>query len=195
MEIWKEIEGYEGRYQISNMGRVKSLQYHRGQKEKIMKPRTVTKNNGRQMYSYVMLSKDCHIKCCKIHRLVAEYFVANSDPENKIYVNHKDGNKHNNYYENLEWVTPLENNLHAYRVLKKHPAKAFKHDKSWCAKKVEQWYISEDGYEYHIATYCSAAMAAEINNLCQPAITQCCKNNPKYGQCGGYVWRYAKEDK
>lgn len=193
MEEWKDIKGYEGKYQISNTGEVKSLKYHRGQKEKLLKQRAVIKSNGRQRYNYVMLSKDNHIKCVHIHRLVAEYFVPNDAPETKIYVNHKDGNKQNNHYSNLEWVTPLENNMHAYHILGKHPMKGFKYDKSKNARKVEQWYLSEEGYKYHIATYCNITAAAKINGLHATTITQCCRNNPDYQQCGGYIWRYAEE--
>lgn len=191
MEIWKDINGYEGKYQISNTGKVKSLQYHRGRDARILKPRCATRR-GSQLYYYVMLSKDNKVKCAKIHRLVAEYFVPNPEAETKVYVNHKDGNKHNNHYTNLEWVTPLENNLHAYRVLGKHPCRAYKHDRSWSARKVEQWIISEEGYEYHIATYASSRIAAEINKLHQTSIIQCCKKNPQYGHCGGYIWKYAE---
>jgi hypothetical protein len=193
MEIWKDIKGYEGKYQISNTGKVKSLQYHRGREARILKTRYTTRKGSHQYY-YVMLSKDNKVKCGKIHRLVAEYFVPNPEPETKVYVNHKDGNKHNNHYTNLEWVTPLENNLHAYRVLGKCAAKSFRYDKSWSSKKVEQWWVSEEGYEYHIATYASAKVAAEINKLHATGITQCCKKNPKHGQCGGYVWKYAVQE-
>ena len=192
-EIWKDIKGYEGKYQISNTGNVKSLHYHRGNKEKILAPRCVTKNNGEQLYYYVMLSKNNHVKCCKIHRLVAEHFVPN--PQNKPYVNHKDGNKHNNNANNLEWVTPLENNLHAYHVLKKHPMKGYKYDKNKTSRKVEQWYVAENGYKYHIATYANIKAASIINNLHATSISQCCKGNSLYGQVGGYIWQYAEEQK
>ena len=115
IEIWKDIKGYEGKYQISNSGKVKSINYHRGNSSRLLIPRCSTKN-GNELYLYVVLCKNSKVHTYKIHRLVAEYFVPNVD--NKPYVNHKDGNKHNNNVENLEWVTPLENNLHMYKVLK-----------------------------------------------------------------------------
>lgn len=108
-EIWKTIQGYENRYEVSNLGRVKSLEridrYNRKIEEKILAPR---KHTGG--YLRVQLSK----KDFYIHRLVAEAFIPN--PENKSQVNHIDGNKRNNRVDNLEWNTPLENNLHAIRT-------------------------------------------------------------------------------
>lgn len=185
IELWQDIKGFNGKYQISNTGKVKSVNYHRGQTARILKPRSA-KVRGMKSYLYVMLSKDNHVKCCKIHRLVAEYFVPN--PLKKPYVNHIDGNKHNNNANNLEWVTPLENNLHAYRVLNKHPMKGFKFDKNKNSKSVAQFFV-ENGYKYHIATYCNAKTAATINNLCAKSISSCCLG--KYKSAGGYVWRYA----
>lgn len=183
VEVWRDIKGYEGKYQVSNLGRVKSLHYNRSDKEKVLLPRTKTR------YQYVVLSKNNKVAHKYIHRLVAEYFVPN--PDNKPYVNHKDGNKHNNNAENLEWMTPLENNLHAYHVLGKHPMHGFKFDKSKNSKPVEQWYVSEEGYKYKLATYANISIAAIINNLHSTSIVQCCKGNSWYGQVGGYIWRYA----
>lgn len=192
MEEWKDIEGYEGRYQISNTGKVKSLNYHRGQKEQLLKQRSA-KRHGNKRYAYVMLSKNNHIKCVYVHRMVAKYFVPNIAPETAIYVNHKDGDKLNNHYTNLEWVTPAENNMHAYHVLGKHSMRGFKYDKNKKSKKVEQWYISEEGYKYHIATYCNAEIAAKINNLDKRSIASCCQRKKNYNQSGGYQWRYVQE--
>lgn len=99
-ELWKNIKGYEGLYQISSLGRVKSFY-----KNKILKPR-VKENN----YLIVSLYKEGKDKKFYIHRLVAEAFIPNTD--NKEYVNHKDFNKSNNSVENLEWVTRSENFRH-----------------------------------------------------------------------------------
>lgn len=191
-EIWKDIKGYEGKYQISNTGKVKSLHYKKSTavNERILKQRAYKRRNER-MYYYVVLSKDNIQHTFYVHRMVAEYFVPN--PQVKPYVNHKDGNKHNNNACNLEWVTPLENNLHAYHVLKKHPMKGYKYDRNKTSRKVEQWYLAENGYEYHIATYANIKAASLINNLHAPSISQCCKGNSLYGQVGGYIWRYVDE--
>lgn len=94
-EIWKDIEGYEGCYQVSNLGRVKSLMYG---KEKILKAQVVT--NG---YLAVSLCKEGKIKKHTIHRLVAKAFIEN--PDNLPQVNHRDENKTNNTIQNLEWCS------------------------------------------------------------------------------------------
>ena len=105
MEEWKDIIGYEGIYQISNKGRVKSLNRidSRGHKvnEKILRP------GKRNNYLHVRLCKDGKFKDYKIHRLVAQAFLPN--PDNLPVVNHKDENKLNNNVENLEWCTQKYN--------------------------------------------------------------------------------------
>lgn len=121
MEKWKNIKNYEGFYQVSNCGKVKSLK------------RTVTAINGEcrsfneRMLTlhkskpterhpviryHVELWKDNKRKVASIHRLVSEHFVPN--PQGKPQVNHIDGDPSNNHYENLEWVTNSENMKHAY---------------------------------------------------------------------------------
>lgn len=187
-EIWKDIVGYEGKYQISNLGNVKSIYYKKKTNKKDPHILVGNKYKGRNPYRYVNLSKYGKIKSVKIHRLVAEYFIPN--PENKPYVNHKDGDKGNNRVDNLEWVTPLENNLHAYYVLGKHPMKGFKFDKNKNSKRVNQYYVSKEGYKYHIATYCNVKAAGMINNLCPRSISCCCQKNKNYQQVGGYIWEY-----
>lgn len=95
MEIYKDIEGYEQLYQISNYGNVKSLKYN---KEKILKPAKL--KNG---YLQVTLCKEEKRKQHYIHRLVGEAFIDN--PNNYKQVNHKDENPANNNVSNLEWCT------------------------------------------------------------------------------------------
>ena len=103
-EVWKDIKGYEGLYQVSNLGRIKSLEREvwNGYKvflksEKILKP----KSNSKDGYLRIALSKNGKVKDKLIHRLVAEEFIPN--PNNLPQVNHKDENKNNNYVTNLEW--------------------------------------------------------------------------------------------
>lgn len=123
IEEWRDVVGYEGSYQVSNMGRIKGLtrktkgrsrndnEFTRMLPSKIMKP----KRGGNTDYWYIALCKDGGIKYRSIHRLVAIAFIEN--PENKAEVNHKDGNKKNNLVDNLEWMTRSENLKHRYRIL------------------------------------------------------------------------------
>lgn len=120
-EVWKDIKGYEGLYQISNLGRIKSLYGWNGrrylEREKILKP--TTKNDERSTYprAIIKLTKNKKSKDYKVHRLVAQTFIPN--PKNKPQVNHIDGNPLNNRVENLEWCTDRENKIHAYKYLRK----------------------------------------------------------------------------
>ena len=98
-EIWKDIRGYEGKYQVSNIGNVRSLNY-RGVKGKVKRLKTECNNCG---YILVFLYKECKPKGYSVHRLVAEAFIPN--PNNLPQVNHKDENKANNCVWNLEWCT------------------------------------------------------------------------------------------
>lgn len=122
-EIWKDIEGYEGLYQVSNLGRIKSLpKFHRTNKnyssigylskEKILKNAC---DNAGKGYLYVNLGRNGRIK---VHRAVAMAFIPN--PNNYKEVNHIDGNPKNNNANNLEWVTHQENCLHYTYKLGQH---------------------------------------------------------------------------
>ena len=97
-EIWKDIEGYEGLYQVSNKRNVKSLNYRRTGRERIIKPRK--DKNG---YLRVVLCKDGECKTYLVHRLAASAFIPN--PKELSQVNHRDENKQNNCTENLEWCS------------------------------------------------------------------------------------------
>lgn len=107
MEVYKPIKGYEGLYEISNTGNVRSIRNN-----KILKPNT--DKNG---YLYVVFSVQQKRKTLKIHRLVADAFIKN--PENKATVDHKNTNKKDNRVENLKWATNFEqsHNPKTYKTL------------------------------------------------------------------------------
>lgn len=111
---WKPIKEYEGLYEVSDKGQVRSLP-RKDNKGAIHKGRVLRTRNTRNSgdgYWAVMLSKDGIEKQITVHRLVASAFCSN--PENKSDINHRDGNKKNNEASNLEWVTKSENVRHAY---------------------------------------------------------------------------------
>lgn len=116
-ELWKPIEGYED-YEISSLGRVKSLARltttgNRSVPERIRTP------NIMKGYHCIALRKDKKIKVFRIHRLVMEHF-GEKQPSEDYQVNHIDGDKSNNRIDNLEWVTPRENTLHAINTGLRH---------------------------------------------------------------------------
>lgn len=122
MEVLKPIEGYED-YEISNYGYVWSLNYRRlGIKEKL------TGQTDKDGYKTVLINKKGVRKVLKVHRLVAKAFIPN--PENKPQVNHKNGNKENNNYTNLEWVTGSENVLHNFHTLGRVNVRGSEHKNS-----------------------------------------------------------------
>lgn len=105
-EVWKPIKRYDGKYDISNFGRVRSFKT-RNRKPKILKQ--YKEANGYMRLGVSHNAKRDHIS---VHREVGIYFIPN--PDNKPNINHKDGNRENNHYSNIEWCTQSENIQHAY---------------------------------------------------------------------------------
>lgn len=119
IESWKDIKGYEGMYQVSNLGRVKSCirVVNAGANcnhDKSTIPERILKVNHSGKYCQVILSKNGKVKAKTVHRLVAEAFIPNVN--NFPCINHRDENKHNNRVDNLEWCTYKYNNEYNHRV-------------------------------------------------------------------------------
>jgi len=189
-EIWKDIHGYEGVYMISNIGRVKSLERNvkfgnqiRTIKENIRKNKK--KSNG---YLFIQLFTNHKDRCCYIHRLVAMSFC--DGYFKKADVNHKDGNKSNNVYTNLEWCTRSENIIHSVKVLgnKLGPRKGGIHYNS-----IPIIQFDKDG---KFIKYWNSASDASIIGINESNIRACLYGTCKHGKritAGGFKWKYAKE--
>lgn len=187
-EIWKDIKEYEGLYQVSNFGRVKSLlgtKMVHGKliyinREKIL---SQTINEKKKPYLRIGLNKKGKRKSFLVHRLVAEAFIPNL--QNKPQVNHKDGDKSNNCVENLEWCTNLENKMHA--VQNNLTARLYEEKNPHCTK-INQYNL--DGIL--IKQWECIKTASKKLNISASSISNCCRNINK--TAGQFIWRYANEN-
>jgi hypothetical protein len=177
IEIWKDIVGYEGLYQVSNFGQVKSLNYNHTGEEKILKP---GKNN--KGYLFVNLCKNGKVKHFLIHRLVATMFIENF--LNKPYINHIDCNPKNNNVDNLEWVTQQENIQYASKLGRLQIAEL--------GKKNNKPLIAINLTTKKETYFNSQTEAAKQLNLCPQSINYVLKNKTK--KTGNYTFKYAEED-
>lgn len=118
MEIWKDIKNYEGFYQVSNLGRIKRLnKWDVNKKCYVKEDRFIKPTDNGHGYKIVTLKKEGKRKNFYVHRLVAEYFIAN--PNRYSIVNHIDYDKNNNVYTNLEWCTQAQNVHHSVVNMRK----------------------------------------------------------------------------
>lgn len=176
-EEWKPIDGYEGLYEISNLGRVKSLKYN---KEKILKP---GKARG---YLRVCLCRNGKSKMLSVHRLVAEAFIPN--PKRLPEINHKDEDKTNNVVGNLEFCSRRYNANYGTKIERQtasqrnHPAKS---------KAVEASKFSDFRT---IELFFASTMEADRNGYCNQAVSACCRgcfNREGNNKYKGLYWRFA----
>lgn len=168
-EVWRDIKDYEGLYQVSNMGRIKSLERKNKYKQN---KEIIMKNLFDGNYIFIRLSKNSKKKNCLVHRLVAEAFLEKD--YKKEYVNHKNGIKTDNRVENLEWVTASENVIHAIKnKLKRLPNKKI---------------IQIDENNKIIKYWDSIKEASETLCINRSNIGACCRNERE--RAGTYKWKY-----
>jgi hypothetical protein len=184
-EKWMNIPNYEGSYQVSSLGRVKSLERYRkgnGQsfilvKESILKPKL-------NKYGYLTQALSSHgkLKHIPIHKLVAICFLENNNIEKHNQINHIDGNKSNNNPENLEWCDAKHNTQEALRLGLRCVGKGYR-------PRVDSKRISQFHDGIYIKTYESLSESVKATSLSRSAINNCLNNRSK--SCGGYFWKYA----
>lgn len=182
-EIWKDVPEYEGLYQVSTYGNVKSLDRYvrsRWGTKKPVKGHLLKAEKTIHGYLQVSLCKPgLSRKRYKVHRLVAMAFIPN--PQNLPQVNHKDEDKTNNRLDNLEWCDGFYNQRYGTCSERKH-IKLINHPLK--SIKVEQ--LTKDGE--HIDYYPSAKEAARQTGICQGNISCVCCG--RHSLAGGYKWKY-----
>ena len=166
-EIWKDVIGFEGIYQVSNMGNVRSVCFHSTDKIQNMK-----RNKTKFGYLRVQLSKNGKIKHCSVHRLVAEAFLPN--PMNLPQVNHKNEQKDDNQVTNLEWCTAKYNVNYGTAIQRIKQAQS---------NPIEQFTL--DGVFVRRWNSINEAMRGGFNG---GGICQCLKG--RYKTSGGFLWKY-----
>ena len=173
-EIWKDIDGYEGLYQVSNLGRVRSFNFSKkkyGSTNHLLKIYYMKNDYG----IVTLYNGPNNKKKILVHRIVANAFIPN--PNNYTIINHKDENKRNNRSSNLEWCTYLQNNTYGTAKLRTSISKSHT---------IQQ--LTIEGIL--LAEYQSAKIASELLNINKKSIEACCFG--KKSVYSGYKWRYKK---
>lgn len=184
-EEWKAVPGFCGRYEVSNLGRVRS--YSNGRHGNRAESVVMVPKNRPGGYSQVHLYKPKgggKQHTVMIHRLVADLFVSN--PDGKTVVNHKDGNKTNNAADNLEWVTSSENTFHAVRSGLMKPSQR---QKEVTSERCSIPVVMFDRDMIELARFRSATQASVKTGADISAIIKCCRGKLKSTK--GYKWKYA----
>jgi len=185
-EIWKAIEGYEGLYEVSNLGRVRSLgrtimrRTRWGSvKPYTVKPRVIKfKIAAYGRLQYHLYSLDGVVKPFSAHRLVAKHFVPN--PDNLPEINHKDENPKNNRADNLEWVTHIENCNYGTR-----------NERSKAKRSMPVQQLEADGNI--VAEYPSIIEASRATGIQRTQIRGCVHQRKDFKTAGGYRWKFKEQ--
>jgi hypothetical protein len=183
MEKWIDIINYEGLYQVSNTGNIKSLGNGnstdtRTKQHRILK--TVVKRNG---YEQVKLCKDGSSRHFIVHRLVGIHFIDN--PNNLREINHIDGNKLNNHISNLEWISSSDNQKHSFKIGLQIPLRGNECKQS---KPVNQY----DLIGNFIKKWESINQVYRELGFNTYGIIKCCKKEKRYKTAYGYKWEYSE---
>lgn len=193
-ERWYDVKGYEGLYQYSNLGNIRSLDRYvkgRGNTIQFKKGEILTPDVGRTGYLRVTLFKDGKRNRQLVHRIVALNHIPNPDPIKNTEVEHKDTHRDNNCIWNLEWVDHIKNSGNP--KTREHISKALNGKPKYVplnatsSKPVNQY--TKDGK--YITSYPSATEASRITGIGNSIITDCCRHRPHCLTAGGYKWEYA----
>lgn len=174
-EIWLPIEGYEN-YQVSNMGRVKSLGNDKSRKEKILR-----QGKNHKGYLFVILYKEGKLKSFRVHRLVANAFIPN--PNNYPTVNHKNEIKTDNRVDNLEWMNMKQQINHGTCIQRR-------------AEKERNGVLSKQVYQYdknyNLIKIWTSTQECDRNGYNHGAVSACCRSELKHYK--NYIWSYIPID-
>lgn len=189
-ETWKPVAGYEDRYEVSDGGNVRSLNYH--MTGKIVNLRPIASGKG---YRMVALCRNQTLRWAKVHRLVANAFIPN--PGHKPQVNHINGDKTDNRAENLEWATESENMVHAYKNGLKKGSHEWgrilgaiygKEARSKQAERCKRAVVAINIKSGEEVKFESAAEAERIIGVNHSSISKVCAGRQKFAK--GYTFRY-----
>ena len=187
-EIWKDIVGYEGLYQVSSLGNIRSLSFGARNYRKSNIVKLLKQSPTNCGYFKVQLYCEGKSKMMYVHRIVATAFIPN--PERKPQVNHIDGNKSNNVASNLEWVSQSENHIHAIAHGLRSPSPML--GRTGADNPNSKVILQYDLLGNFINEWCGIAEAARNINASAKLISNCVCGNKK-SACG-YIWRAKESD-